>query len=94
MDSVMDIINSLNELEKQEKENVEKGIACVVLVSDDDQEKVAVIKSRVPRVYEIMKINSINDLADKEKIKQRIKVYGKKKTAETLDKILSGEIEL
>ena len=94
METINEIIKSLKELDLQERDNEEKGVACSIAMNDDCSVKVAVVKTEKPRVYEILVFEKIDDILFKERITKRVRMYGRNNTAHLVSKILDKEVHL
>lgn len=91
MDNITDIIKSLTDLSKPDKQYPD-GRKCSIFMTDDMKIKVAVIKSIVSGVFEVMLVDNCDDIF-KPDIKKAI-VYGKNKTAHLIQSLLNGEVQL
>lgn len=93
METESKIVKELKQLDDMPECVDKKEMHCVVAMSDDHEIKVAVVKSKVPKVYEVMQFEKIDDCFFKERVHSQI-VYGRKKTAQLVMQILNGEVVL
>lgn len=92
-DTVNEIMKGLTNLCKQPDGDKKDGVNCLVSMSDDMEVKVAVIKSQVSGVFEVYTFERIDEICNKRIAKSTI-VYGKKKTAQFVEKLINKEVRL
>lgn len=91
METMNSIIKSLRNFDNQQQAN-EEGISSLVWISDDNSVKVAVVKGHIPKVFEIIKYESVNDIVSKDR--KSIKAFGTRNTAQIVYKLLKKEVLL